>query len=143
MWLFPLILLTFAIVHLPALANLTWLATTSDKAAFALAVALFGTGISHAVIPSYYLEMMPDWYPMKLGLIYFSSALRFGASIALLFPPCRVAASIVLLVLLCAVIPVNIRGALQNATWFYQLRLVFHVCWLGWTIWVLVDSAGV
>jgi uncharacterized membrane protein len=142
-WLFPLIVITFAIVHLPALAHFPWLATIGDKAAWSLAVALFGTGISHAVVPHYYLEMMPDWYPMKLGLIYVSSVLRFSTSVALLFPAGRVAASIVLLVLLCAVIPVNIRGALDNATRFYQLRLVFQVAWLGWTIWVLVGAIRV
>ncbi len=140
---FIVVLATFACLHLPALERWPWLASTANRAALSLAIGIFLSGIHHAVFANHYVDLLPAEMPAKAFQVYLSATLRMLFGIGLLYMPTRTIATIGTMVLLCLVLPVNIRIALQGnvagqliaANWFLWLRLVVHVSWIGWCGW--------
>jgi len=135
----------FGLLHLPALQGWESLAGTGDKAAVALALAIFLSGIHHAMFAGHYVELLPPRLPARSAQVYLSAALRMAFGVGLLFAATRNAATIGTMVLLCLVLPVNLRVALQGNTtgqlvaagWFLWLRLAVHASWIGWCGWCL------
>lgn len=142
---FAVVLVVFGLLHLPVFEGWEWLAAPSNRAALALAIGIFLSGIHHALYASHYVDLLPERMPAKFGQVYLSAALRMVFGVGLLFVSTRPAATIGTLVLLCLVLPVNIRVALQGNTkgqlvaagWFLWLRLAVHVSWIGWCGWCL------
>ena len=142
---FVVVLAVFGLVSLPAFERWRWLATPSDRAAVALAIGIFLSGVHHAVFADHYIDLLPQQLPVRSGQVYLSALLRMAFGVGLLFAFTRQAATIGTMILLCLVLPVNIRvawqgntaGQLVAASWFLWLRLVVHVSWIGWCGWCL------
>ena len=142
---FVVVLAVFGLLHLPVFASWEWLASPANRAGLALAIGVFLSGIHHAVFADHYVDLLPERMPGKFGQVYVSAVLRMAFGLGLLFISTRSAATIGTLVLLCLVLPVNIRIAMQGNTigqlsaarWFLWLRLVVHVSWIGWCGWCL------
>lgn len=143
---FVVVLAVFGLLHLPVLANWGWLVSPADRASLALAIGIFLSGIHHAVFANHYADLLPERMPYRTRQVYLSAILRMVFGLGLLFISTRLVATIGTLVLLCLVLPINIRMAKQgNATgqfiaarWFLWLRLVVHVSWIVWCGWCLV-----
>jgi uncharacterized membrane protein len=142
---FLVVLAVFGLLHLPPLARWEWLAFPGNRAALALAIGVFLSGIHHAVFANHFVDLLPERIPGKSGQVYLSAVLRMAFGVGLVFISTRPAATIGTMILLCLVLPVNVRIALQGNTtgqliagsWFLWLRLVVHVSWIGWCGWCL------
>lgn len=117
----------------------------ANRASLALAIGIFLSGVHHAVFANHYVDLLPEDWPAKASQVYLSATLRMLFGIGILFVPTRIAATIATTVLLCLVLPVNIRVAIQGnytgqlvaAGWFLWLRLLVHVSWIGYCGWCL------
>ena len=78
---------------------------------YLLAVIFILAGISHFVMPEFYLRIMPPYLPAPLFLIYLSGFLETGFGIALLLPKYSRRAAWGIILLLIAVFPANIYMA--------------------------------
>ena len=142
---FLVVLAVLGLLHLPPLARWEWLAFPGNRAALALAIGVFLSGIHHAVFANHFVDLLPERIPGKSGQVYLSAVLRMAFGVGLVFISTRPAATIGTMILLCLVLPVNVRIALQGNTtgqliagsWFLWLRLVVHVSWIGWCGWCL------
>jgi uncharacterized membrane protein len=111
----------------------------------ALAIGIFLSGIHHFVFAHRYIDSLPERMPGRTGKVYLSAVFRLAFGVGLLFIFTRPAATIGVLILLCLILPVNLRvaregnatGQLIGASWFLWLRLVAHVSWIGWSGWCL------
>ena len=142
---FVVALCAFGLLNLPAFARLDWLTSPANRAALALAIGIFLSGIHHIMFADRYVAFLPEQMPGRTGKVYLSAVFRIAFGIGLLFLFTRPAATIGILVLLCLVLPINLRvaregnttGQLVDASWFLWLRLVVHVSWIGWCGWCL------
>lgn len=142
---FVVVLLVFGLLQLPAWQRWDWLTVPANRAALALAIGIFLSGVHHAVYASHYVDLLPEGMPARAGQVWLSVVLRMSFGVAVLFAPTRPAAIIGTMVLLCLVLPVNIRvawqgnvsGQLVAASWFLWLRLAVHVSWIAWCGWFL------
>ena len=142
---FVVVLAVFALLHWRVFGRWPWLDSTTNRAALAMAIGVFLSGIHHAVYAQHYVDLLPPELPGKFGQVYLSVVLRMVFGIGMLFVSTRTVATIGTMVLLCVVLPVNVRVALQGnttgqliaASWFLWLRLCVHISWIGWCGWFL------
>ena len=142
---FLVVLLAFAVFHLPFVQRVPWLNGIAVRAMVALGIGMVLSGVHHVVCVEHYVRIMPDWLPAKHAMVYLSAVLRIAFGLATLFPMSRRAAAIGSIVLLCVVAPVNIRiaatgvseGQLIDADWFRWVRVTLHAGWIAWCGWCL------
>ena len=142
---FVVVLSVFGLLHLPAFAHFEWLGSPANRAALALSIGIFLSGVHHLVCADRYIDFLPEETSGRSGKVYLSAVFRMAFGVGLLFILTRPATTIGTLVLLCLVLPFNIRvarqgnttGQLIDASWFLWLRLVVHVSWIGWSGWCL------
>ncbi|CAN5218306.1 DoxX family protein [soil metagenome] len=106
------------------------------------AIGFVFAGYLHFKNPSIYLEIMPDYLPFPLFLIYLSGACEILGGIGLFIPRLRRFASYGLIALLIAVFPANVNMAVNSIDfgmpheilWWrlpFQLVLIVWVFWCG------------
>lgn len=140
---FFLILVIFAVFHLPFLRDVAFLSGRKDKAAVAMGASFVITGVMHFSNPDRFLPMMPPWLPWHMGLIYCSGALEILGGCGLAVRRTRRQAALGLTALLLAIFPANIHVALSggnveglpSAGWYYWVRLPFQFVYIGWALW--------
>jgi len=138
-----MLLVWFALLHLPPLRRLRPLAGRRGKAAFALAFGFLVTGVLHFSDPGRFLAMMPPWLPWHLELVYLSGILELLGAVGLMLPGTRRLAGFGLAALLIAIFPANVHVALSGGTveglpearWYYWLRLPLQIIFIGWALW--------
>ena len=88
-------------------------------------------GVAHFVIPLSYLEIVPEWVPFPLQMVYFTGGAEIVGGIALLLPSFRYSAGICLIALLVAVFPANIQmlgnAVTTGAPLWYQAVLFLRL----------------
>jgi len=142
---FLVVIAIFGLLHLPLFQRWEWLTSTANRAALALAIGVFLSGVHHAVFARHYVDLLPENLPAKSFQVYLSVTLRMLFGIGLIFLPTRIVSAVGMTILLCLVLPVNIRVAIQGNTtgqlvaagWFLWLRLVVHASWIAWCGWFL------
>lgn len=96
------------------------------------------TGITHFVMPGFYLPIMPPYLPWHIKLIYLSGACEALFGILLLPPKTRRIASWLLIALLIAVFPANIQMTINYANennpdlWISIIRLPIQILLIWW-----------
>src|ERR1700733_14068189 len=113
-----------------------------------MAVMLTVTGIAHFASPGFMIEMMPDFFPMKLEMVYFTGVLELLAAVGLLIDRVSKLTAIMLIIFFVAIIPANINGAMKHVQfggmqdglshlWF---RIPLQIFFIAWTyyfgVWV-------
>lgn len=149
MALFFLLVSVFAVTSLPLLQRIPFLQTARDRAAFALAVGFFMTGVMHFMTTDRYLGMMPPWLPWHIELVYLSGIFEIMGALGLLFRSTRRVAAYGLAALLVAVSPANLHVAmsgghvegLPTGAWYYWLRLPFQAVFIGWALWCARETS--
>ena len=140
---FFLIVVIFAVLHLPPIGGAAFLATRKDKAAVAMGAAFVITGVMHFSNPERFLPMMPPRLPWPVGLIHLSGALEILGGCGLAVRRTRRPAAFGLTALLLAIFPANINVALSGgsvpglpeAGWYYWVRLPFQFVYIAWALW--------
>ena len=94
---------------------------------------LWGGGITHFTNPDFFLDIMPDWLPWHLPLVYISGLFEILGAVGILIPRTREWAGNGLIALTIAVTPVNIHMWLNPELFpdvpesFLSVRLVLQV----------------
>jgi uncharacterized membrane protein len=139
-----LMLVIFAVLHLPGLRSLAPFRTRRDKAAAAMAALFFFTGTDHLLHPARYVAMIPPALPAPVALTYISGFFELAGAIGLLIPRTRRWAAWGLVALLVAIFPANIYVAFAGTTveglpagrWYYWVRLPIQFIFVAWAVWL-------
>lgn len=100
-----------------------------------------GGGVTHFTDPDFFLNIMPDWLPAHLPLVYISGVFEILGAIGILVPRTREWAGNGLIALTIAVTPVNIHMWLNPELFpnvpesFLSIRLVLQVLLLACIWW--------
>jgi uncharacterized membrane protein len=130
-----IVLVFFAILHIPPLARLQPLATRRDRAAFAIGLAFLFTGTMHFAQPDRFMSMMPPWMPAPRTMVYWSGVLELLGGVGLFLRLTRPLAGIGLILLLIAIFPANLHQALTDGALYYWVRLPFQAVYIAWLVW--------
>ena len=97
----------------------------------------FGGGITHFTDPDFFVNIMPDWLPWHLALVYISGVFEIAGALGILLPRTRQLAGTCLFILTICVTPVNIHMWLNPQLFpdvselFLSLRLVIQAILLA------------
>lgn len=108
---------------------------------FGMAVMLTVTGIAHFVSPGFMVEMMPDFLPMKLEIVYLTGVLELLAVAGLLLDSTSKLTAMMVIVFFICILPANINGAMKHVQfggmqgglahlWF---RIPMQILFILWT----------
>ncbi|MDF1662234.1 MAG: DoxX family protein [Planctomycetota bacterium] len=79
-----------------------------------LAIAMIAVGIEHFRNPAFFENIMPDYLPWHLELVYISGVFEILGGVGLLVPMTKKAAAWGLVALYICVFPANINHAVNN-----------------------------
>jgi len=104
-------------------------------------------GTTHFLYPSFFLKIMPPYFPIRLELVYLSGIFECVLGFFLFFPKTRKLASWGLIALLIAVFPANInlaqseeaQQALEISSIMAVVRLPFQFLFIGIAFWFTKD----
>jgi uncharacterized membrane protein len=94
-----------------------------------LAILFIYAGVMHFLNPKPFLNIMPEWLPNHLELVYVSGVFEILGGVGLLLPWTRKYAAWGLIMLLFAVFPANIHMAIRDK------ELIDGQGSLGWKSW--------
>ena len=100
-----------------------------------------GGGVSHFTNAEFFLNIMPDWLPAPLALVYVSGVFEILGAIGILIPRTRMWAGNGLIALTLAVTPVNVHMWLNPELFpdvpegLLSIRLVVQVLLLACIWW--------
>jgi uncharacterized membrane protein len=93
------------------------LSSWQQSARYALAVMFLFTGSFHFAAMKHDLaRMVPDIFPQPLFIVYATGVLEILGGIGLMLPQFHRTAALCLMVLLVAMFPANVKGALEQIT---------------------------
>jgi uncharacterized membrane protein len=106
-----------------------------------LALVFIGAGLNHFRIPEFYANIIPDYLPWHLELVYVSGVCEILLGVMLLIPSCTSIAAWGIIALLIAVFPANIHMALYPDQYprfshlELYLRLPMQGIFIAWAYW--------
>ena len=106
----------------------------------ALALMLFATGIAHFTNAEPMIQMMPESFPAKRELVYFTGVCELLAVIGLLWDRTVKLTSVMLIIFFIAILPANIAGSLnevklggmENGPMYLFFRIPLQLFFIGW-----------
>jgi len=106
----------------------------------AMAIMLLFTGSSHFFKTPEMVQMMPDFLPYKIQLVYFTGALELAFGIVLLLPRYAKWTIIALIFFFLAILPANIIGSfkkvhlggMENGPSYLYFRIPLQFLFIGW-----------
>lgn len=106
----------------------------------AMAVMLTVTGASHFTNPGPMVEMMPEFVPAKLELVYFTGVCELLAVIGLVWNRFSRLASVMLIIFFLAILPANIAGSIkavnfggmEYGSWYLLFRVPLQIFFIWW-----------
>ncbi|UOQ44453.1 hypothetical protein MUN89_00185 [Halobacillus salinarum] len=116
---------------------------------YIFAAGFFFAGVAHFIYDEGFAQMLPDWTPIRLEIVYMSAITEWLLSLLLVFPQTRRAAGIATAVFLIAVLPANIYAAIYGipAPWSNEtselalwIRPFFQPILIWWVLVVSKDS---
>lgn len=117
-----------------------------------LAVVYVGFGFVHLRVAPVLLPLVPDWVPDPLAMIKFTGLCEIVGGLALLVPPTRRIAGIMLALYAVCVYPANLHHALDhvivrgmpNSWWYHAPRLAFQPVFVWWALYAgeVIDWPG-
>jgi len=105
-----------------------------------LALFFVAAGVNHFLLPNIYLQIMSPLLPARPTLIWISGIAEILGGIGILWARTRRLAALGLILLLVAVFPANIYGALHGMSvagwtvpsWLLWMRLPFQPLLIAW-----------
>lgn len=108
---------------------------------WALAFGMVAIGVGHFVRPQPFVDIVPDYLPSPLALVYVSGVFEVLGGLGLLYPPTRRFSAWGLIALYLAVFPANIHMAVHQITptgttplpsWAPWARLPLQALLIAW-----------
>ena len=114
--------------------------TVSLMGRVALAIMLLFTGSSHFFKTQEMVQMMPEFLPYRIQLVYFTGILEMAFAAGLLFPRYSKWTSIALILFFLAILPANIIGSfkrvhlggMENGPGYLYFRIPLQLLFMGW-----------
>ena len=112
-----------------------------------LAVAYFGFGWVHLLDAAALMPLMPPWVPYPRAVILFTGVCEVAGALALIVPPTRRLAAVMLALYAICVWPANLHhvltgahvGGIPDSWWYHGPRLAFQPV----LIWAPLWAAGI
>ena len=107
----------------------------------ALAIMLLFTGSSHFYKSEEMVQMMPEFLPFKIQLVYFTGVLELLGAVGLLIKQTAKWTSIALILFFLCILPANIIGSLkkvelggmENGPGYLYFRIPLQILFIWWT----------
>jgi len=105
----------------------------------ALAILLLFTGISHFFLTQQMVEMLPDFVPYKVEVVYFTGVLELLGAVGLIIHRTAKWTSIALILFFVAILPANIVAYLKqvelggNGPGYLYFRIPLQLFFIWWT----------
>jgi len=139
---FVLLLVCFAVAHIPPLARLLGAPTRRDTMRVAAGAAFILASIPHFTSPERYLPMMPPFVPAPAAMIFVSGVAELIGGLGMLIPRTARYASWWLALLLVVIFPANVYVAisgvnaagLPSSPWYTWSRLPFQILFIWWVL---------
>ena len=101
-----------------------------------MAVFIFYGGVQHFSNSAFYIPFVPDFFPFKIAIIYFSGAIEIGIALLLLIKKYRGIGALFLLVVMLVFLPIHIWDVFSDtpAIGSHQLamiRLLMQLVFIG------------
>ena len=106
-----------------------------------LALMLMMTGSAHFFKTEVMMQSMPDFFPYKEGLVYFTGVVELLAAVGLVIDRTAKFISIMLIIFLVCILPANIIGSLkrvelggmENGPIYLFFRIPLQLFFIWWT----------
>ena len=111
---------------------------------YIIAGLFFLTGILHFIKPQFFVNIMPDYIPWHMAMVYISGVAEIFGAVGILFTTTQAWAAWGLILLLIAVFPANINMTVEAvqklgyASWYTIatiLRLPLQFVLMYWVYW--------
>ena len=107
-----------------------------------LAAAYLTAGLAHVAIPQPFLGITPAWVPYPTQVILLTGVCELAGAIALLTPPLRWWAGVMLAAYAVCVYPANVKHAIDqvliaeemHSLWYHVPRLLFQPVIVWWAL---------
>ena len=114
--------------------------TVGSVGRIALAIMLLFTGSSHFFKTLEMVQMMPEFLPNRIQLVYFTGILEMAFAAGLMFPRYSRWTSIALILFFLAILPANIIGSfkrvhlggMENGPGYLYFRIPLQLLFMGW-----------
>lgn len=114
--------------------------TVSLMGRIAMAIMLIFTGVSHFYKTQEMVQMMPEFLPNKIQLVYFTGLLEIALAITSLLPRYSKLTSVALILFFLAILPANIigtfkrveLGGMENGPGYLYFRIPLQLLFIGW-----------
>ena len=124
--------------------------TVSLMGSVALAIMLLFTGSSHFFKTQEMVQMMPEFLPYKIQLVYFTGHMEMAFAVGLLFPRYAKWTSIALILFFLAILPANIIGSfkrvhlggMENGPGYLYFRIPLQLLFMGWAYYFGIHLSG-
>ena len=111
-----------------------------------LALVFLFTGLGHFLMTEDMAQMLPEWVPMRIGLIYATGLLEWAGAIGLLVPRTSRLAGLCLILFLVMVFPSNVYAAAHEVAMgghdaglkYLLVRAPFQALLIWWAWWFAV-----
>lgn len=127
-----LLLVIFAVLHLPFFRKRARWNTLKERAAWALAASLIIAGALHFTFPGVFAGMIPEWLPARQELAYAGGGVLTLGGLGVIWKKVRRLASLGVTGMLAAFMPANIDVALHGLDLPGQQADLPAGHWLGW-----------
>jgi len=117
----------------------------------AMSVMLVFTAIAHFVFTEAMAQMIPDFFPLKRELVYLTGILEMLFAIGLLIPRTKIITGWTLIVFFIALLPANIKGAMENINYqtgeldgngieYLWFRIPLQVLFVAWVLFTTIKN---
>jgi uncharacterized membrane protein len=148
---FILLIAVFGGLYLLPLVGLdpAGIRTAHARMRVALAAMFLLTGVTHFTSPESFLQMIPEFLPLRREAVYVSGVAELAGAFGLLVPRLRRLAGLGLAAMLVVVFPANVNVAVNNlqidlypSSALYQwARLLLQPVLIGLAIWATFPEA--
>ena len=105
-----------------------------------MALMLVATGIAHFTSTDLMVEMMPEFFPAKRKIVYFTGICELLAVIGLIWNKTAKLTSVMLIIFFLAILPANIVGSIkevhlggmENGTVYLLFRIPLQIFFILW-----------
>jgi len=138
-----IVLLTSFVISLIAIRLLSKEYDVALAACIAMSVMLLFTSTAHFAFTKGMTMMMPEFFPFKKGLVYFTGIIEIAAAIGLLIASFKVLTAWLLMVFFLVLLPANINAAIRhvdyqkgsfegNGTTYLWFRVPLQILFILW-----------
>lgn len=113
---------------------------------YIFAVSLFIAGVTHFIYDPGFVQMLPQWVPLRFELVYMTGITEWLLALLLIFPQTRRAAGFATVAFLIMVLPVNIYAAIMGIPFPWTEDTTLTLLWIRPLLhplliwWVLIVS---